>query len=259
MELADDRRRPWSRSEFARRTPRREDRLDRRSGRSSKSPSTSNTVRLSAGLGDHLPLLDGRDPARRVADRDLGVRTIGEPAESAATPVSPEVATRTRKSPRRARPRLLERLREEQGHALQSHVLEGQSGPVPELEHETVVAERANRRDLGMIEVVAVGLAGDGHDLARGRSSSNRPKIFGCPLPVRHGGERPISARLNSGTRSGTKSPPPGAMPWRMTSVKGRVVSRDLVSRYLITASSLVRGSCRGQTSRSRCDAQDSR
>ena len=44
---------------------------------------------------------------------------------------------------------LLKRLAEEQRHALQSHVLEGERRAVPQLEDEATRGDLANRRDCG--------------------------------------------------------------------------------------------------------------
>ena len=62
--------------------------------------------------------------------------------------------------------RLLQRLAEVQRHALERHVLEGERGAVPELEHETPRRDLAHRRDRRVVEVVAVRR---GRDLARAR------------------------------------------------------------------------------------------
>jgi len=115
-----------------------------------------------AGLGDHLQLLQGADAGVGVVHADLRVGAIGEAVERRHAGVArgrdqdEEV-----EAGRAARLRLLERLAEEQRHALQRHVLEGERGAVPQLEHEAPRGGFAHRGDARVVEVVAVGRGGD--------------------------------------------------------------------------------------------------
>ena len=118
-----------------------------------------------ARLRDHLLLLQGGHAGVGVVDADAGVGAIGEAVERRLARVARGRDQDEEVEVGRARGvRLLERLAEEERHALQRHVLEGQRGAVPELEHVTPRGDLADRGDLGYVEVRAVGLR---RDLAR--------------------------------------------------------------------------------------------
>ena len=143
------------------------------------------------GLGDHLALLDGGDPTAGVAHGYLGMRAVREPRQRSHAGVArgghqdEEVAVAAA-----LRPRQLQGLREEEGHALEGHVLEGQRRPVPQFQREAVLTHGANGRDLWMIEVVAIGLPGDRLDPRVGQVEFEPSEDVGCPLPVGHAGQR---------------------------------------------------------------------
>ena len=81
--------------------------------------------------------------------------------------------------------RLLQRLAEEERHALQRHVLERQRRAVPELEHEAAFAEILHGSYLGVSEVGAVGGGADAMDVggayvqAEGLVDQRRPLRIG--------------------------------------------------------------------------------
>ena len=146
-----------------------------------------------ARLRDHLQLLQGRDAGVRVVDADPGVGAIGEAVErrhagvAAGRDQDEEVEVG-----RALGVRLLQRLAEVERHALQRHVLEGQRGAVPELEHVTPRGHVADRGDLGIVEVGAVGPRRDLARLARRRRRGRRPRT---PPPRARGTARPPAPR----------------------------------------------------------------
>ena len=145
-----------------------------------------------ARLRDHLQLLQRRDAGVGVVDADAGVGAIGEAVErrhagvAAGRHQDEEVEVGGALGVR-----LLERLAEVQRHALQRHVLEGQRGAVPELEHVTPRSHLAHRGDLGVVEVGAVGPRRDlarlrGGDVeAEGLVDRRRPRVVRQRPPAR--------------------------------------------------------------------------
>ena len=197
-----------------------------------------------AGLRDHLQLLQGRDAGVGIVDADAGVGAIGEAVErrhagvAAGRHQDEEVEVGGAPGVR-----LLERLAEVQRHALQRHVLEGQRGPVPELEHVPPRSHFAHRRDLRVVEVRAVGPWPRSRASSRRRRRGRRPRT---PPPPARGtaasARATICSTVNRGSRSGTNRPPPGAMPSRMASVNVRGLSMTpRVSRYRIMATGFYR------------------
>ncbi len=97
----------------------------------------------------------------------------------------------------------LEGLREEQGHALEGHVLEGQGRPVPQLQEEErplvrEAVDLADHRHVLVVEVGPVGRPTDRLDLLRGHAQFE-PFVDGDgPLPVRQIGQREDIGRSES-------------------------------------------------------------
>ena len=190
MELAELRDRRWPLGELRGEAAVVEDRLDRALAVVEVAAEAEHRE-VVARLGDHLQLLQGGHAGVGVVDADARVGAIGEAVErrhagvAAGRDQDEEVQVG-----RALGVRLLERLAEVERHALQGHVLEGQRGAVPELEHVTPRGHLAHRGDLGHVEVRAVGprrdLArpGGGDVEAEGLVHRRRPRV------VRHVRER---------------------------------------------------------------------
>ena len=104
---------------------------------SSKLPRTPNTPTLLAALRDHLLALDVGDAVVGVEDDDAACGRGRRSPRAPPCRCRRDVATRMRKSSVELAALLLalDRLAEEQRHALQRHVLERARGAVPQLEH----------------------------------------------------------------------------------------------------------------------------
>ncbi len=115
-----------------------------------------------ARLGDHLQLLQRRDPRVRVEDADARVGAVRVTVERRHARVAAgrhqDEVVELRRAPG---VRLFQRLAEVERHALQRHIFEGERRPVPQLEHVPPRGDLAHRGHLRMVEARAVGARRD--------------------------------------------------------------------------------------------------
>jgi len=188
---------------------------------------------VAAVLGHHLLALDVAHPVRGVEDGDAGVRPVGEPLEGRLSRVprgghEDEVVIEHFAGAAAHR----DRLREEQRHALERHVLESARRAVPELENVHVSADLDDWGDPFVVERCPVSGFHERVDLLRMHVDGERLVDAGGTSRVRKARQREISSSESAGTRSGTYRPPPGAIPASTVSVKVRGIgSRPRVSR----------------------------
>ena len=206
-------------------------------------------------LRDHLQLLQGRDAGVRVVHADAGVGAVGETVERRLARVAAgrhqDEEVQVGGAPG---VRLLQRLGEEQRHALERHVLERERRAVPELEHVTAGATSRTGATCASSKLGPYASAA----ISRVRAAeTSRPKAsYTAAARAWYGiaASASTSSTENDGSRSGTNKPPPGAMPSRIASVKVRGWSMaPRVSRYRIMTRGFYRNAPAGRSPDALC------